>query len=206
LGLVRFARRAAVLLALTLLAACISTPRPTEILSVEAERAALLALNQFAFDGRVAVSNGNTGSLSWQQRDDSSFLRMSGPLGIGAMQISVVDGVLRIASAAGDAANEGAAAEALIVQQLGFVPPWQSLRYWVLGQPAPDASSATPLVQQLRGDDGRLRELQQDDWRITYDEYRLQQLPRGAVQLPRRLTAARDGLRLKLVVDTWRLR
>ena len=79
---------------------------------------------------------------------------------------------------------------------LGFDPPLQSLRYWVLGVNDP----AMGAERSLDGEH-RLVRLQQDGWQVAYDEYM-------AVQrrwLPRRLTLTHQQLRLRLVINVWQL-
>ena len=53
--------------------------------------------------------------------------------------------------------------------------------------------------------DGRLASLEQQGWRVSYEEYRSQATPQGSLRLPRRLTAKREALQLRVVIDRWAL-
>jgi outer membrane lipoprotein LolB len=92
-------------------------------------------------------------------------------------------------------------AEAAIVAELGFMPPFEALRYWVLGLPAPgDAPTA-----RSDGVDGRLAQLDQQQWQIRYERWMPVATDEGEAQLPQRLTATREDVRLRVFVDKWRL-
>ena len=47
----------------------------------------------------------------------------------------------------------------------GFVPPFEALRYWVLGLAAP----GEPPVDVQAGADGQVTQLTQQGWKIRYD-------------------------------------
>ena len=91
---------------------------------------------------------------------------------------------------------EHAAASQELAASLGFEPPLSSLRFWVLGASDPNFPSEEAIDEQQR-----LSHLEQDGWHVDYAEYMLV----GAQWLPKRLTVTRQSLRLKLVIDTWRL-
>jgi len=93
-------------------------------------------------------------------------------------------------------------AAAILSDQLGFVPPFDALRYWVLGLVAPGEA---PTDQQTNGA-GRLAELTQWGWHISYERWTVLATSLGEVQVPQKLTATRSDVRLKLVVNRWKLR
>ena len=51
-----------------------------------------------------------------------------------------------------------------------------------------------------------LQQLEQQGWLINFERHVAVSTAAGAVQLPARLAATRDGLRLRLVVDRWRMK
>jgi outer membrane lipoprotein LolB len=175
-----------------------AAPPSVVVLSWPQRLVRLRAIHSFALTGRLAANHGNEGftaGLRWQQRDDAAQLQLSGPLGFGAAHIELQAGMLSVTTSKG-VQLRGAAAAAQIAATLGFEPPLASLRYWVLGASDP----AVPAEQWLDARQ-RLAWLQQEGWRIDYDEYsQVQQL-----WLPRRLTVTRGDLHLKLVVNTWQL-
>ena len=186
--------------AATLLSACVTAPRPAAPpLRPWAERAALLqAVPHFTLDGRLAATNGKQGfsaGLRWRQQVNDASLQLSGPLGFGAARVQERDGQLTITTSDGRTLT-GAAAAAQLAGLLGFDPPLHSLRYWVLGVNDPSMSAERSL-----DDRQRLALLQQDGWRIVYDEY----IPVRRYWLPRRLTLSHQQLRLKLVINAWQL-
>ena len=53
--------------------------------------------------------------------------------------------------------------------------------------------------------DGTLSQLEQQGWQLRYENYRAESAPGGSVRLPAKLTATRDEVRLRLVIDRWQL-
>ncbi len=188
---------------LALLAGCVTRPPgSTVVLDAAAGRALLANLGHFTFEGRVAAntaSGGTQASLAWEQQEATSLLRLSGPLGMGVTRLRLAAGDIVITNSRGEQL-EGDAALAALGTQVGMQPPFEALRYWVLGLPAPDSAASESLDA-----DGRLAALAQQGWDVTFDEYRAHSLPQGQVQLPRRLTARHDDLRLRIVIDRWNL-
>ncbi|AXQ28601.1 outer membrane lipoprotein LolB [Solimonas sp. K1W22B-7] len=167
---------------------------PSESLWQE-RRAALERIDRFALQARVA-SNGSLGmkgDLRWQQNPDGSFdLRVAGPFGVGALSIVGTPSLVEVRSREGSqVTNEP---EAWLRRKLGWTFPIAGLRYWALGLPAP----GSPAVIELDAE-GEIAALEQDGWRLEYDEYQ----PAGPVSLPRRLQLAKPEVTIKLVADRW---
>lgn len=185
----------------SLLAACATTaPRPA--LEPEAQQQALRALTGFQLTGRTAVAargEGFNASVSWRQAGEESVLKLSGPVG-GSLTLTWRPGFLRVVSSRGETL-QGAEAEEAVVAQLGFVPPFESLRYWVLGLPAPGQA---PTEQQA-DDAGRIARLVQQQWQIRYERWTDAALDAGLARLPQRLTATHGDVRLRVFVDKWKL-
>lgn len=152
--------------------------------------------DHFTLSGRLAATHGSAGfsaGVHWQQQGSRAQLVLTGPLGFGAVRVGQSGERLTITAANG-VRLEGAAAAQQLVMMLGFQPPLRSLRYWIVGVPDP-ATGAEPSLDAQQ----RLAQLRQGGWRIEYDEY----VPVRQQWLPRRLTLARDDLRLKLVINVW---
>jgi outer membrane lipoprotein LolB len=185
------------------LGACVATPlKPVSLLDAPAQRQLLQALPGFAMDGRVAVAAGTEGfnaTLDWNQQLDVSTVKLSGPLGAGSLQLQWRPTALRVTSRGSVLENSDAIAA--VERELGFVPPFAALRYWVLGVPAP----GSPATDETLDADGLLQGLTQQQWQIKVDRRVAVRSASGTLQLPSRLTATREGLRLRLVVDRWRL-
>jgi outer membrane lipoprotein LolB len=162
-------------------------------------RPQLQALSRFQLKGRVALSasgNGFNANLRWSQEQARSQIALEGPLGVGGMQIIANGSDLDVVMPHGERiSNQAARAE--LTARLGFDVPIERLRYWVLGVPDP----AQPAEEALDPSGQRLKSLVQDGWHIDYDEY----TSASGQPLPARLTLQREAVRVRLLVEDWRL-
>jgi outer membrane lipoprotein LolB len=185
------------------LVGCATTRAPRTLLPPEAQEAALRDLDRFSIRGRANIRAGEEGfnvpSLEWKQDDDAVSVKLSGSIG-GRLTISWRPGSLRLESSRGQR-FEGAEAEQVLLDELGFVPPFDALRYWVLGLEAPGEAA----TQRKTGESGRLDELTQQQWRIQYQKWMSVSSPAGGVEVPKQLTVTRDDLRLKVLARRWKL-
>jgi outer membrane lipoprotein LolB len=191
----------AVVVALGLLAGCRTAP-PAAIVGPGADapwpqqRAALEKLDRYSLNGRVAVAangQGFSASLRYEQMPRSSNLALDGPLGIGGLRVVLEGEELQIATSRGEKLD-GEAARAELERRLGFALPLAELRWWLLGIPAPGETA----VNQDAGT-GEIHDFMQAGWRVSIKS-------RAAglgFSLPQRLTAEREGARLKLLVERW---
>jgi len=187
-----------------LLAGCvIAPPRPVAApITWDARRSQLQAVTQFRLEGRLAAAVGQEGfsaSLIWVQRGSRSELDLRAPLGFGSALVTRDGADIRLKSSRGQNLSGGKATEEL-ARRLGFEPPLDSLRYWVLGVPDP----AHPEIE-TPGEDASLASLEQEGWRVEYAEYRVSSSGALLFPMPRRLTLTRSGVRLRLVIDKWTL-
>lgn len=189
---------------LLLLGGCVTQKVSREPMSAVAQAGMLAGLPGFRLDGRTSVQAGEEGfqaSVSWQQRTTETRVKLSGPLGAGGITVTYAPGSLRVTNSRGQDLRD-AEAESAVRAELGFVPPFDSLRYWVLGMPAPGEA---PEAQQL-DEAGRVTGMTQQQWRIQYDRWMNVATPSGAARLPQRVTVTRADLRLRLFVDRWNLK
>jgi len=192
------ARVAGVVLALQL-GACATIPRQNAPPIPWAQRQpALQSISRFELQGRIAASNGADGfsaGLRWQQQGDTASIDLTAALGFGAAHIEQSDQALRVTTSKG-LTLENAAASDQLAATLGFAPPLQSLRFWILGASDPASVALQSLDAQQR-----LAHLQQAGWQVDYSDYVLVQQQ----WLPRSLTVTHAPLRLRVVVDAWHL-
>ncbi len=162
-------------------------------------RPQLQALAHFQLKGRVALSasgNGFNANLRWSQQQARSQIALEGPLGVGGMQIIANGSDLDIVTPHGERiSNEAAHAE--LNARLGFDVPIERLRYWVLGAPDPQQ----PSEESVDASGQHLASLVQDGWHIDYDAY----TSAAGQTLPARMTLQREAVRVRLLVEDWRL-
>ena len=186
-------------LACLLLCACATVPRTTAPPTPWAQRlAALQAINHFELSGRVAAATATEGfsaGLRWQQQDDRASIDLSAPLGLGAAHIEQTAANLELTTSTGQTLQSAAASTELRAR-LGFDPPLTSLRFWILG-----ASDPATSAQEWLDPEQRLAHLEQDGWQVDYSDYILVR----EQWLPQRLSMTRGSLRLRVVIETWRL-
>jgi outer membrane lipoprotein LolB len=95
----------------------------------------------------------------------------------------------------GDGVYRADSAERLLAEQFGWQLPVEGLRYWAIGRVAPG-----PVDSISHDEFGRLRELQQSGWTISYLRY---QPDNSNLMLPGKVFLRRNGLEVRFVVDSW---
>ncbi len=181
-----------------LVAGCATVPRvPRPAVPWDARVETLQHADAWRMQGRAAVAYGDEGwqaTLDWQQAGAASDLKLTGPFGLGGLEIRRdADGVTVNAGHAGTADTGGATIDDLQAR-LGFELPLDDLKYWLLGVPNPAAASAV-----TRNEADRAASLTQSGWRVLYERYSAS----GADYLPARLVLTRDRVRVRIVVDHW---
>ena len=178
----RFALLAAMLP--VLLGACASQP---------GGRLEPIAGEGFELVGRIAIRyglEGVSGRINWSHRPGSDELLITSVLGQGVARITRAAGEVKLVTA--DRREFTAAdAEALTEQVLGWRLPLEGLPDWVQGR----AHSARAPARLTRDAQGRLSELQQDDWRVEYQDYEGGQ--------PSRIRIWRADMEIRLLVEQW---
>ena len=186
-------RRAALALAAAAVLAGCATPPVAPPTGATADPS---RLEQWTAAGRLALATGGeggSGAFTWQQQSATTRLDLRGPFGAGALQVVVTPDSLSVADGAGRALD-AEAARAELRARLGADLPWGSLRYWMLGVPAPDAPAEVTEAPAAP-----LRLIEQSGWSIGYDAF----TPVGGLSLPRRLTATSGAVRVRVLVDQW---
>ena len=182
------------------LAACVSQPvEPLPEMSAwETRQVVLAGLESWGFNGRIAVrtsEDGFNGKLRYQQ-DSGDFLAvMSGPLGIGTVQLERADDALFYTDKNGNQ-TRFYDPEVDLKYRLGWDVPLESLRYWALGIPDPDENAETKLNEA-----GQLDSLEQSGWNVSVARYR----ETGGQAMPQRMIVTNGVTRVTLVIDKWRL-
>ena len=149
--------------------------------------------------GRVAVSHDGrafTSGVHWQHLEARDEIWLLTPTGQALAYI--VSGASGATLTGADQTQYHASdVESLTRRALGWELPLARLTWWVRGESVPGA----PVAEEVRDQHGRLARLTQDGWHITF----VQPDANDQGGLPQRLELARDGHRIRLVIDNWRL-
>lgn len=174
-----------------LLAGCVSAPAPISG-KVAATRADELV--QWQARGRMGITaseQSGSGAFNWSQEGVRSAVSLRGPAGFGALDLQMDEAGLQLRSSDGSIYDAVTALAALQVR-LGVSLPVTALRYWLLGMPAPG---------EVRWLDESHQQLEQQGWRVTYQEW----ASRDRLRLPVRLLVEQDQVRIRIVVQNWTL-
>jgi outer membrane lipoprotein LolB len=171
-------RRVLTVMACCALAACATTRTvPPPSINWDQRVGTLQKAGAWQLDGRAAVALGTQGwqaTLNWREANDTAEVHLSGPFGIGALELKQTP--------AGLSLNGAPPSEAVLAQvqdKLGFDLPIDDLHYWLLGVPNPASS--------------------QGGWTVVYDRYS----PVAGDVLPTRLVLSRGDVRVRIVIDHW---
>lgn len=184
-------RLAAAFLAL-LLAACATKPPVREGHYASTSKTHLYDLKEWSLEGRIAITAPNdswSANIAWVHQPDLEKIKLSGPLGQGAVFIELTGNTVKIDRGGGKVQTSNQP-EQFINQQLGMFVPLQSLRFWAIGVPElRHAYQAT--------NDGFV----QNGWLVAYKE--MQQ--HDAETLPHKLAVSDARVKLKLIIDQWKI-
>lgn len=162
----------------------------------EAHAAAVRAIEQWALDGKLAISDGEdggSGKLEWRTGPDLVELDFRGALGRGAWQLEIRPGLAVLSLANGDT-WEAREVSTLVHNQVGWRVPVDALGWWVRGLAAPGA-----VESQYFDDAGRMVRLSQQGWEVEYKRYG----QFSGVTMPTRLEARSGERHVRLVMRDW---
>lgn len=154
-------------------------------------------LTDWSFEGRLGIDDGRQSwqsSVHWVQQGESYRIDLIGPLGQGRMAIR--GGPDGVGLHSGDQWLYADDPDELLLQATGFSVPVSGLRHWLLGLTTPD-----PAAQPVADAEGRLRQLRQTGWLITYPTY----IVVDGYSLPQRLQAVREEITVRLLINRWTL-
>lgn len=198
--LLRFVLAVASLLWLTSCATSSSTQGPTDPDWLRHQQS-VQALSDWELSGRLNVRQQNasdTVSINWQQQAQNFEIRLSGTLGLGAVQVH---------GSPDEVVVEKAGAETVVLPDLqaltrnylGYDFPAAQLLFWVRGIPAPENIITTSLNPDLM-----LETLVQADttgrrWELQYDRYQ----QTADVWLPGRIRVNSEDIQLTFLINEW---
>lgn len=148
----------------------------------------------YSVKGRIGVRNdgaGHSANFKWQQLGTRYNIEVWGPLGQGR---TVLEGDQRfmVISRGGEIVARGHPADVMFAN-LGWSLPVDVLSTWLLGA----ADESEPFSVTAVDADGRVTELRQLGWQVTFDRF---PTAPGDLQ-PRRIKARRGGEAITVVVS-----
>ena len=183
---------ALILLAASWLTGCTTAPsRPLaarqQVVDFALEARFALRIN---LPGEAAQSSG--GRLSWQQRNGSSRLLLSNPLGFGIAEIDSTPGQATLRTANGET-RESDNPDQLLEAVTGQPLPVSRLPDWLLGRPSNPSQIQRDLL-------GRPQQLLEAGWQVDYSYDN-----EAADALPSVLKLNRNGeIELRLRIEEWK--
>ena len=187
------------LVTLAALAGCATTPDSVDLPEIgtwDARTEVLAGIEDWEFNGRIAVKAGDdgfNGKFNWEQQGDAFNATVGGPLGIGTVRIDGDGQAIRLTDKDGvETVLQDPEAE--LRWRYGWTIPVASLRYWALGIPDPRLPAVTEF-----NDAGLLIRLEQSDWVVEISRYR----EGGGQEMPRILSATNPDTRVRMVIDRW---
>ena len=166
------------------------TPRLTQF------QEKLYSVKNWTLDGRIAVKAGQEGwnaNLFWEHDVGQDRLRIYGPFSQGAVSI-ILQGHMVYINEGNGIVTSSHDPDDLLQKRLGFSVPLSSLRFWVLGLPAPDNQYRAEL-----DDKGGLKGFEQQAWVLGYESFENV----DNFVMPKKMTIQGNQVRLRLVVDQW---
>lgn len=188
-----------ILAAGALLAACSVSPIQSDAASQwRARLAELESVARWTLNGRVSIYDGKQAwhaNLTWEQESSAFDVYFNGPLASGALRLfgNETETTLQLSD---QMMHVAPTPEILLQRELGVWLPVGHLKYWLLSCPDP----AYPLTGEW-DQTGRLVRMFQDGWEIEYREY----MDATSPALPRKIEITHEQLRVKIVIDQWRL-
>jgi len=184
-----------------LLGACATLPRisPDDAEALQRWHEEQLAhFEDWRLSGKISVRDDQdnfSGRLHWRTSSGSYEMLIVAPMGRGSWRLE--------GSAAGAVLTDekqqvwrGEDAETLLFQRLGWHVPVDDLVYWIRAMRVPDR------VAEVEFDAwGRMGRLREAGWTVTYQAWQ----ESAGLQMPRKMVAASDPYRLKLVINEWAL-
>lgn len=184
-----------------LLAACAGGPQrrdeAPDYMAWTERSLTLAAIQAWSMEGRVALrteDDGWTASMTWSQWRDFMEFHLRGSFGIGSTRVHGTTDRIVIENSRGETWVSRDPARDL-ARETGWQVPLASLRWWMIGVPAPDSR----LSEEVVDGQGRLVRLRQAGWEIEYSAYR----EVDGLMLPEKVRVESDEVRLRIHVRSW---
>ena len=138
-----------------------------------------------------------SGSIRWMLNSVEERLDILAPTGSVVAQVTVSDSEARLKT--DDQETVAKNADILFSEVMGASFPVGALRFWIRGLDAPNLK-----VESVEKDgDGRITELTQDGWRLSYNGNIAIKSGSHRFEVPRRLTATRGEIVIRWASTEW---
>ena len=150
--------------------------------------------------GRISIQDQKqrlSGSFRWQHLAISDEILLFTPLGQAVAEITKDQEGVRLITSKLEAfyADD---VESLTEEVLGWRLPLNGLQYWIQGTHSPTSAAEKDLDNK-----DQVVAIRQDGWKIHYSSYTPAQL--NQIPLPKILDLIYTNLRIRLVVDDWKV-
>ncbi len=162
-------------------------------------QANLAELKHWQVRGKLSVRSPDdsvTGYLDWDQNKRDYDIYIAGPFGQGATRLSGVPHSASLTLPGWDAPQFAESPEELMETYMGWNFPVSDIRYWVKGQPSPNAKSSAEFDEY-----GLLSVLRQHGWEIRYSRYQQQ----NGYWLPSLVKVTGHDFRFTFSIREWTL-
>lgn len=150
--------------------------------------------------GRISIQDEKqsfSGSFRWQHLTTSDEILLFTPLGQAVAEITKDDEGVRLITSKLEAFY-AADVENLTQEILGWRLPLNGLQYWIQGTHSPVTAAEKDLDSQ-----DRIVAIRQDGWHIHYNSFAPAQT--NPIPLPKVLNLVYQNLKIRLVVDDWKV-
>lgn len=184
-----------------LLSACTQAPTKPNIVSPNHAEQHLLSIQNiqaFSLKGRIAVQTegqGFSGKINWQHTTKTDVINLFSPFGGQVAKINKTPQSVTLTDNKGNRITEGDM-NGLMQKHFGWVLPVLALEDWALGRIKLGEHTAN---EPTFDEKGRLQSFSQDGWAVRYKRY----IQTSGYDLPSKLTLRKDGLYLKLLIESW---
>ncbi len=181
-----------------LVTACAQQPL-TPIENLQRYQSQLRKIDDWQLKGRIVVrfsEETDQARVAWKNSSSAYSIRLSGALGIGTTYINGDENGVSLEQG-GKAIVMADNPETLLFNETGWDIPISEMNYWVRGIPSPRNKVTSPQLAP----EGMLMSMEQSGWKLQYSKYKSV----GRWNLPGKIIAERDEVRLTLVVNDWTL-
>lgn len=181
-----------------LLSAC-AQQALTPIENLQRYQSRLSGIDNWILKGRIIVrfsDETDQARLTWKNSPDNYSIRLSGALGIGTTYIKGSENGVSLEQG-GKPVVKADKAETLLFNETGWDIPISEMNYWVRGIPSPYSEITNPVLAP----EGILLSMEQSGWQLEYSRYEAL----GQWNMPGKIIAKRDQVKLTFVVNDWTL-